>query len=175
MKKIGLFLMVTLFAFSNSLFSQNRLIEKKYEIGKEFREDQREEMKEQLSPKKRAGHLAVDLELTDVQRDKLQALFEKQDKQREEHQAEMKKLREKQMSKMEEQRKANEAEMEKILGPEKYKALQEKRAERKERFEKNMARQLQMRENGRFRNDRMERRIEKRIEIRKPEIEVPSN
>jgi hypothetical protein len=87
----------------------------------------------------------------------------------------MKKLREKQMSKMEEQRKANEAEMEKILGPEKYKALQEKRAERKERFEKNMARQRQMRENGRLRNDRMERRIKKRIEIRKPEIEVPAN
>jgi Spy/CpxP family protein refolding chaperone len=175
MKKIGLFLMVTLFAFSNSLFSQNRFIEKKYEKGNEFREERREQMKEQLSPKKRAGHLAVDLELTDVQRDKLEALFEKQDKQREEHQAEMKKLREKQMSKMEEQRKANEAEMEKILGPEKFKALQDKRAERKERFKKNMSIQRQMRENGGFRNDRMERRIEKRIEIRKPEIKVPAN
>lgn len=174
MKKIGLFLLVTLFTCSFSLSAQNRIIEKKYENGKEFREGNREQMKEQLSAKKRAGYMAVDMELTDAQRDKLQALFEKQDKQREDHQAEMKKLREKQMSKMEEQRKTNEIEMEKILGTEKYKALKDKRTERKERVEKNMARQRQMRENGRFNNGRMERRVEKRIEIRKPGMQAPN-
>ncbi|MEI7677575.1 MAG: hypothetical protein WCJ03_12405 [Bacteroidales bacterium] len=97
------------------------------------RNEFRKEMKEKLSPKKRAGHIAVDLELTDSQRDKLQALYEKQDKQREQQMAEMKQMHEKAMAKMEESRKANDAELEKILGTEKFQQLKAKRSAQMEK------------------------------------------
>ncbi len=97
------------------------------------RDEMKKEMKEKFSPKKRAGHLAVDLELTDAQRDKLEALYEKQDKQREQQMAEMKQLHEKTMAKMEETRKANDAELEKILGAEKFQQLKAKRTAQMEK------------------------------------------
>ncbi len=170
MKKIGLIFLATLFTCNFTISAQNRVIEKNYEMKKEKCEEHGEKMKEKLSAKKRAGYMAVDLELTEAQRSKLEALFEKQDKQREEHQAEMKKLREKHMTKMDEQRKANDVEMEKILGVEKYKVLQEKRAERKNRFEKNKQKRIEFREIERPNEGSVERRIEKRIEIRKPHV-----
>ena len=83
-----------------------------------------------MSAQKRAGYLAVDLELTDAQREKVQALFEKQDKVREERQAEVKKMRDQEMAKMEVERKANDAEMEKILGADKFQQFKAKQAER---------------------------------------------
>lgn len=54
--------------------------------------------------------------LTDAQRDKLQVLFEKQDKQRDEFKAEMKKLKEKELAKRYAMRKTNDTEMEKNPG-----------------------------------------------------------
>lgn len=98
------------------------------------RKEMKKEMKEKFSPKKRAGYMAVDLDLTDAQRDKLQALFEKQDKVREERMTEMKKQKEKDLTKREEMRKANDAELEKILGAEKFKQFKAKQAERMEKM-----------------------------------------
>ena len=92
------------------------------------------EKKEKLTAKKRAGFMAVEMELSDAQRDKLQTLFEKQDKQRDEHMAEIKKLRDQEMAKAEAIRKANDVEMEKILGKEKFQQLKAKEAERREKF-----------------------------------------
>ena len=99
---------------------------------KEFKHEKREK----ISAKKRAGFMAVEMELTDAQRDKLQTLFEKQDKQREEHMAEVKKLRDQEMAKAEAIHKANDVEMEKILGSEKFQQLKAKEAERREKFNK---------------------------------------
>ena len=84
----------------------------------------RQAEKPQLTAKKRAGYMAVNLDLSDAQRDKLQALFEKQDKARAERQAEIKKLREQEIVKAEAERKTQETELEKILGPEKFKQFQ---------------------------------------------------
>lgn len=97
---------------------------------KEFKQGE----KPKLSAQKRAGYLAVDMELTDAQRAKVQALFEKQDKIREERQTEIKKMREQQMAKVETERKANDAEMEKILGTEKFQQFKAKQAERQQKM-----------------------------------------
>jgi Spy/CpxP family protein refolding chaperone len=107
------------------------------------RKEMKMDKKERMSPKKKAGYLAVDLELTDAQRDKLQALFEKQDKVRDEHMAEMKKVHEKEVAKREEMRKANDAELEKILGAEKFKQFKAKQAERMDKMHKK-----EMKKNG---------------------------
>ena len=76
-----------------------------------------------MSAQKRAGYMAVDLELTDAQIAKVQALFEKQDKIREERKAEVKKLREQEIAKFEAERKAQEAELQQIIGAEKFQKL----------------------------------------------------
>lgn len=91
--------------------------------------------KPKLSAQKRAGYLAVDLELTDVQRAKVQALFEKQEKARESRLAEMKKMDEQEIAKVEAERKANDAEMEKILGAEKFKQFKATQTERQQKLE----------------------------------------
>ena len=96
------------------------------------------EKKPKLTAQKRAGYLAVDLELTDAQRAKVQALFEKQDKAREERLAEVKKLREQEKAKFEADRKANDAEMEKILGAEKFQQFKAKQAEREQKMKEGM-------------------------------------
>jgi len=101
----------------------------------------------QLSAKERAAHLATQLELTDAEKAKVEALFEKQDKKREELKAENQKLKEERGKiaeerklKFEQQRKAEDAELQSIVGKEKFEKLQAIRAERqakmKERMEK---------------------------------------
>lgn len=119
MKKYGIAIVAMIFAFSTVMMAQQpQRPNQKARQGE--RKEMRQENKEKLTPQKRAGYMAVDLELTDAQRKKLEVFFEKQDKQREEHRAEMAKVREQQRLKAEDMRKANEAEMEKILGPEKF-------------------------------------------------------
>ena len=117
------------------------------------RKEFKHEMKERLTAKKRAGFMAVEMELTDAQRDKLQALFEKQDKQRDEHMAEVKKLREQEMAKAETIRKANDAELEKILGTEKFQQFKAKQAERREKFNKMRQRRFGNKDGMRFNGD----------------------
>ncbi len=111
------------------------------------------EKKEKVTAKKRAGFMAVEMELTDAQRDKLQTLFEKQDKQRDEHMAEIKKLRDQEMAKAEVIRKANDAEMEKILGAEKFQQFKAKEAERREKFNKMKERRFGPKDGMRFKGN----------------------
>lgn len=127
MKKRGILVLALGFIFSLAAVAQDKMPPQPERMHKkEFKHAERPK----LSAQKRAGYMAVDLELTDAQRAKLQALFEKQDKMREEHQAEVKKLREQEMAKIEAARKANDTEMEKILGTEKYQQFKAKQAER---------------------------------------------
>ena len=99
MKKYGITIVAMIFALSTVMMAQQpQRPNQKARQGE--RKEMRQENKEKLTPQKRAGYMAVDLELTDAQRKKLEVLFEKQDKQREEHRAEMAKLREEQLKKM---------------------------------------------------------------------------
>ena len=131
MKKYGILVMAIAFMFSSAVSAQDQQPKQEKDgHKKEFKQPERPK----LSAQKRAGYLAVDLELTDAQRAKVQALFEKQDKIREERQAEVKKLREQEMAKVEAERKANDTEMEKILGTEKFQQFKAKQAERMEKM-----------------------------------------
>lgn len=131
MKKYGILVMTLAFCFSLAVLAQNQMPpQPRGQHQKEFKHAE----KPKLSAQKRAGYLAVDLELTDAQRAKVQALFEKQDKIREERQAEIKKMKEQEMAKMDAERKANEAEMEKILGTEKYQQFKTKQAEKMQKM-----------------------------------------
>jgi hypothetical protein len=133
MKKYGILVMTFAFCFSLAVMAQDQLPpQHRGQHQKEFKHAK----KTQLSAQKRAGYLAVDLELTDAQRAKVQALFEKQDKVNVERQAEVKKMREQEMAKMVAERKANEAEMEKILGTEKFKQFKDKQVERIQKIKK---------------------------------------
>jgi len=131
MKKQGVLALAFGFMFSLAVTAQNQTPPPPRDgHQKEFRH----EKKPKLTAQKRAGYLAVDLELTDAQRTKVQALFEKQDKAREERQAEVKKLREQEKAKFEADRKSNDAEMEKILGTEKFQQFKAKQAEREQKM-----------------------------------------
>jgi protein CpxP len=135
MKKYGMLVLASAFMFSLAVSAQDQMPpQAKQGHQKEFKHAE----KPKLSAQKRAGYLAVDLELTDAQRAKVQALFEKQDKVREERMTEMKKMREEQMAKVETEHKANDAEMEKILGTEKFQQFKAKQAERQQKMKERM-------------------------------------
>jgi len=143
MKKYAILLMVSVFMFGMSLEAQQPRSPQKHDgPKKEFNRGEHP----QMSAAKRAGYLAVDLELTDAQRAKVQALFEKQDKIRDERQAEMKRLKEQEMAKMETERKANEAEMEKIIGTEKFQQLKAKQDQRHEKMKQHLGKMKHHRE-----------------------------
>ena len=99
------------------------------------RKGERKEFKQavrpQVSPEKRAVKMAKELELTDAQKAKVQALFEKQEATRVKHQSEVIKLREEHMAKFEAERKAQDAELIKIIGQDKFQKLESERAEHK--------------------------------------------
>lgn len=161
MKKYGITIVAMIFAFSTVIIAQQpQCPNQKARQGE--RKEMRQENKEKLTPQKRAGYMAVDLELTDAQRKKLEVLFEKQDKQREEHRAEMAKVREQQRLKAEDMRKANEAEMEKILGPEKFAQHKAQMTERRERMAERKAKMSERRGNNtQRRGDMMQKRNQK--------------
>ena len=133
MKKYGIAVLAVTFILSMVVSGQEQMqgFPKHQKQGQ--KNEFRQKFKEKLTPKKRAGYMAVDMDLTESQRDKLQALFEKQDKQRVETMEELKKIREQQMNKRDAMMKANAAEMEKILGTDKYNELKAKEANRRDR------------------------------------------
>lgn len=143
MKKYAILLMVSVFMLGMLVQAQQPQSPQKHDAQKkEFNHGE----KPQITAAKRAGYLAVDLELTDAQRAKVQVLFEKQDKIRAEHQAEMKKLKEQEMAKMVAERNAQEAEMEKIIGAEKFQQLKAKQEQRHEKVKQHHEKMKQRRE-----------------------------
>ena len=135
MKRYALLALATVFMINVAVVAQNPTAPQKKDIHQRgFKHAE----KPQMSAQKRAGYLAVDLELTDAQRTKVQALFEKQDKIREQRMAEVKKMREQEMAKIETERKAQEAEMEQIIGKEKFQQLEMKRHQMKEKVKQKM-------------------------------------
>jgi hypothetical protein len=85
----------------------------------------------QVSPEKRAESMALKLGLTNTEKARVQALFEKQDAIRVKHQAEERKLREEHIAKFESERKVQDAELVKIIGNDNFQKLENERAERK--------------------------------------------
>src|SRR5665647_465616 len=117
MKKYAGLVMISLFMFSVAVSAQEPTPP----------QGQRGQMKEMrkgdrpmVTPEKRAGHMAKELGLTDAEKVKVQALFEKQDARMKQHQAEMGKMREEQKAMFETERKAQDAELEQIIGKEKF-------------------------------------------------------
>jgi hypothetical protein len=118
--------------------------------GREMRKGvMRQGKREMVSPEKRAEFMAKQLELSDVEKLKLQVLFEKQEAKAIKHREEMKKMREERHLKMIAERKSNQAELIKIIGNEKFQELQSKRIARLE----HQNRKLKINSNKHFRRD----------------------
>lgn len=102
-------------------------------------QEMRDKMRQQMTPQLRAERMAKQLSLTDEEKAKIQAYYEKQDAEREKMRAAGTKLsREEMRTKMEEQRKAEEAEMQKILSPEKFQKFKDMRQKQMDRMKDRM-------------------------------------
>jgi len=127
MKKYAMLALATAIMFSVTVSSQNQTPPppgRKAEM-KEFKQGERP----QVTPEKRAERMAKELGLSDAEKVKVQALFEKQDAKRDQHQAAVKKVRDEQKAQFETERKVQDAELEKIIGTEKFQQLEKKRTE----------------------------------------------
>ena len=128
MKKYAMLVLAGTFLFNVATIAQNQ-------TPPQGRKGEKKEFKHaekmQLSPEKRAERMAVKLGLTDAEKAKVQALFVKQDIKRDQHQAEIKKLRDEHIAKFENERKSQDAELEKIIGKDKFQKLENERVERK--------------------------------------------
>jgi len=116
MKKYAMLALATAIMFSVTVSSQNQTPPppgRKAEM-KEFKQGERP----QITPEKRAERMAKELGLSDAEKVKVQALFEKQDAKRDQHQAAVKKVRDEQKAQFETERKVQDAELEKIIGTE---------------------------------------------------------
>jgi len=131
MKKYVMLVLCSMFMFNVATIAQGqvrphgRTGEKKV-----FRQAE----KIQVSPEKRAERMAVKLGLTNEEKVKVQALFEKQDAKRDQQQAEIKKIREERIAKFGNERKEQDAELEKIIGSDKFQKLENERTDRKSNF-----------------------------------------
>jgi len=127
MKKYAMLALATAIMFSVTVLSQNQTPPPPGRKGekKEFKQGERP----QVTPEKRAERMAKELGLSDAEKVKVQALFEKQDAKRDQHQAAVKKVRDEQKAQFETERKVQDAELETIIGKEKFQQLEKKRTE----------------------------------------------
>jgi len=121
MKKYALLALATVFMFSTTLIAQNQT-QPNHEKGgkKEFKKEERKV----ISPEKKAEFMAKQLVLSDAEKVKVQALFEKQAAKQKVQMEEMKKLREERKAKLEAEKTAQDADLINIIGNEKFQKLQ---------------------------------------------------
>ena len=132
MKKHGMFLMAIGIMFCMAVSAQDQ-------GSQNDNRPPRQEMRQQQTPQVRAERLAKQLGLTDDEKTKVQALFEKQNADREKMRSEGTNLTREQMrTKMDEMRKGEETEMQKILTPEKFAKYQDLRKEQMEKMKQRM-------------------------------------
>lgn len=132
MKKHGMFLMAIGMMFCMTVSAQDQ-------SSQTDNRPPRQEMRQQQTPQVRAERLAKQLGLTDDEKAKVQALFEKQNADREKMRSEGANLTREQMrTKMDEMRKSEETEMQKILTPEKFAKYQDLRKEQMEKMKQRM-------------------------------------
>ena len=131
MKKYAMLVLASTILLSVQVSGQEQTLPQgKKADRKEFNQSERP----QVSPEKRAEKMAKELGLSDAEKVKVQALFEKQESARIQHQSEVTKLREEHMAKFEAERKAQDAQLIKIIGQEKFQKLENERSEFKEKM-----------------------------------------
>jgi hypothetical protein len=128
MKKYAMLVLASTFMLSVAVFAQEQTpVPAGKSENKEFKQTERPH----VSPEKRAERMTKVLGLTDAEKVKVQALFEKQEAVRVQRQAENKKMRAEQMAKLETERRVQDAELEKIIGKDKFQKLESERADLK--------------------------------------------
>lgn len=130
MKKYVLFALAVVFMLSTVAVAQGQ---RQPNHNKGDKKEMRQEVKEKITPEKRAEFMAKQLQLSDVEKAKIQALYEKQDAKAKQQMEEVKKLKEEQKAKFEANRKAQEDELIKIIGNDKFRQLQSMRIARLEK------------------------------------------
>ena len=130
MRKYVLFVLAAVFMLSTAVVAQGQGQPKH---NKGDKKEMRQEVKEKITPEKRAEFMAKQLQLSDVEKAKVQALYEKQDAKAKQQMEEIKKLKEEQKAKFEANRKAQEDELIKIIGNDKFRQLQSMRIARLEK------------------------------------------
>lgn len=134
---------ILMFGITLSVQAQVRQGGQKPAARKEMRQPERN----MITPEKRAEIMAKQLDLTDVEKTQVQALFEKQQAKTKQRQDEMKNNREEHRAKMDAERKTYEAELIKIIGNEKFQQHQAQRIERLEKANRKMRTRSDNREN----------------------------
>ena len=128
MKKYAMLVLASMFLFNVATTGQEKTpTQQKKGEWKKSGQDERL----RVSPQMRAEKMAKKLGLTNAEKSKVEALFVKQDANRDQHEAEIKKVRDERMARFENERKAQDAELEKIIGNEKFQKLENERSERK--------------------------------------------
>ncbi len=131
MKKYAMLALATVFMLSFTVMAQDQ----KPDQGHNWKKDEMKHGdKPMMSPEMRAEKMAKDLGLTAEEKVKVQALFEKQDAKRKEQMEKGEKVRAEMKAKFDAERKANEEELTKIIGPDKFKKLQDMRAQKMEKM-----------------------------------------
>lgn len=125
MKKYVLFVMASFMLFGIAMAQPQNSPQGKMGMKNEFRNGKMPMM----SPQRRSEQMAKVLGLTDEEKVKVQALFEKQAADQKQLQAEVQKTRAEFKAKFESQRKAQDQELQSIIGQEKFSKLQSLRIE----------------------------------------------
>ena len=96
MRKYVVFALAAVFMLSANIVTQGQGQPKH---NKGDKKEMRQEVKEKITPEKRAEYMAKQLQLSDVEKAKVQALFEKQDAKIKQQMEEVKKMKEEQKAK----------------------------------------------------------------------------
>lgn len=131
MKKYALVMATAFFMCSSILVAQPKGQQRMNNQNKELKQDGM-----RISPEKRAEMMAKQLELTDSERAKVQALFEKQAEKKQVQREERRNDRVQRKNQFEADRKTQDAELTKIIGNEKFQKLQTLRLERSQKMNK---------------------------------------
>ncbi|NDP19453.1 MAG: hypothetical protein GZ091_00010 [Paludibacter sp.] len=162
MKKYAMVALAAFFMLSTVLTAQNQAQPNHERVGKkEFKHEE----KKMVSPEKKAEFMAKQLELSDVDKAKVQSLFEKQEAKHKVQMEEMKKMREEQKAKFETDRKVMETDLIKIIGNEKFQKLQAIQIDHLKKM--NRSEKMQMMRKHRMNNDQQRSMKKEKAEDKK--------
>lgn len=145
MKKYAMLALATIFTINLSVMAQGQTPDQKGNWGKN---EMKHAQKPMVSAAERADKMAKNLGLSAEEKEKVQALFEKQDAKRQEFKEKGEKIRTEVKTKMDAERKSNDEELAKIIGAEKFQKLQAMRTERMEKMKERMKERKESRENN---------------------------
>ncbi len=161
MKKYAMVALAAFFMISTVLTAQNQAQPKHEREGKK---ELKHEGKKMVSPEQRAEFMAKQLELSDVDKAKVQSLFEKQEAKHKVQMEEIKEIKVEQKAKFEADRKVMETDLIKIIGNEKFQKLQAIQIDHLKKM--NRSGKMQMMRKHRMKNNQ-QRPMEKEIVVDK--------